>query len=751
MGVVKNLLIRGGADFSNIYKQTAKLQNTLSNFDKGLKALGIGASIAAIGHAIKTSTKNAMDAIEDQSLINTVFGENSAAVKEWAGTLQSDLGISGRLLQKNAATIYNISKSMGMGSGSALDMSKGVAMLAEDMASFYNLDSDEAFTKLRSGLTGETEPLKQLGIMVDQNTLKMYGFSENMSNAEKVAVRYKAILAQTATAQGDLARTINSPANQLRILKTNLQELSIAFGNIFIPILQAILPPLNSFVLILTQACNKISDFMYLLMGMKKTDNDVGNVTSTVSGLGDNLDSATSSAKKLKGQLAGFDEINKLGIGTDGGSGGGGYSGGSYSTISTSSGLLNQEAEKLTDDKLKGVRDILVSILETLATIKLAGGIWKMLGLSGESAGLIGGIGAIFAGLSNALSIPGVMNFAVVVGSEIVYRITDWLKKHMPKRLFEAIDQGIAGAFIGAIAGSWIPGVGTLVGAIVGAIIGALNGAFPEIGEAFVYGWNKIFNFDYAFNIFDNMKKHFSKAFSSNNFWDIGVNIILGIGEGIWGAIAFLLAPIVNLTNWIIDGICSLFGIHSPATKMMPIGANIVYGLIEGFKSAIQSSNIYQLASSIMTQIKSGLSSGWNNLKSWWSSLSLSSFKIKMPHLSWGTGGPQATGWAKKILEALSLPTSLPKLNVSWYAKGGIFDSPSVIGVGEAGKEAVVPLERNIEWINMLAEKISSQSGGGRDVNLYLELHVGDAKFGKACARAINKAQAQEGRILLEL
>lgn len=735
MSVVKNLLIRGGADFSNIYKQTGKLQSTLTGFQSGLKNLGIAATVTAIGtavvSAIKTSTKNAVDAIEDETLVATVFGDNSSAMKEWAKTIQSDLGISGRLLQKNAAVIYNIGTAMGMSGSNALDMSKGVATLAEDMASFYNLSSDEAFTKLRSGLTGEVKPLKDLGIVIDENTLKQYGYNQSMSNAEKVAVRYKAILAQTATAQGDLARTINSPANQLRILKTNLHELSIAFGNIFIPILQAILPVINNFVLILTQACNRLSEFMYLLMGMKKTDSGMGSVTSTVGDLGDNLDSATSSAKKLKSQLAGFDEINKLGDSSGGSGGGAGYSGGNYTVSNTGSGLLGQGTEKLADDKLKGIRDIIGSILEALVTIKLAGGIWKMLGLSGAGAGMATGIGAIFAGLGSAFSIPGVMNFAVVVGGELVGIIVDWVKQHMPKRLFEALDQGIAGALIGAVGGSWLPAVGTLVGAVIGGIVGALNGAFPQIGQFFNTAWKKLFNFDYANSLFADMKENFRIAFTSNNFWEVGKNLVLGICNGIWGALSFLLEPIADLFTWIVDGICSVFGIHSPATKMIPIGQNIVAG------------------------IKEGLLSGWNSLKSWWSSLSLTSFNIKMPHLSWGSGGAEATGWVAKVLSALSLPTSLPKLNVSWYGKGAVFNKPSLIGVGESGEEAVMPLENNTEWIDKLAGKlaknivINNSTGGDRD--LYLELHVGDTKLGRACIKAINKVHDQEGKILLEL
>lgn len=122
-----------------------------------------------------------------------------------------------------------MTSSMGVAEDNALKMSKGISLLSEDMASFYNLDSSEAFNKLRAGLTGETEPLKALGILVDENTVKQAVYSEGiaqngaeLTQQQKVLARYVAILKQTGNAQGDLARTIDSPANQLRLLKIKL-------------------------------------------------------------------------------------------------------------------------------------------------------------------------------------------------------------------------------------------------------------------------------------------------------------------------------------------------------------------------------------------------------------------------------------------------------------------------------------------------------------------------------------------------
>lgn len=349
-------------------RECKRMKNIFSRVGKMVAALGIG-------KIFKDSIMKAMDAIESESLFNTVFGNLSNEVRQWSMELQEQLGLNGYAVRKNVAVLFNMTKSMGLASGEALKLSKDMTVLAEDMASFYNISSSEAFTKIRAGLTGETEPLKQLGILVDENTVKQYAYANGiatvgskLTNQQKVMGRYIAITQQTAVATGDLARTIDSPANQLRVLQTNLQLLSIELGRAFMPIMQIVLPILNSLVKSLTVAANAVARFMNVLFGGKSSSGSSGgsSAKSTARSIGQVGDATTQlassagkargindqytksmdkqgrqakkTAKDFKGFLAGFDEINKAsmpeesdsssGAGGSGGSGGGAGAGG---------------------------------------------------------------------------------------------------------------------------------------------------------------------------------------------------------------------------------------------------------------------------------------------------------------------------------------------------------------------------------------------------------------------------------------
>ncbi|WP_040195053.1 phage tail tape measure protein [Clostridium culturomicium] len=320
------------ASQDSLAKSTDRVKASTNGLIGTLKRLLPFLSVFMVFRTIGKSISSAMDSIENANLIGVVFGKDTKAIEEWADTLQDSVGVASQELQKNAATIFNMATSLGMGRDSAMDMSKALSSLAGDMASFYNISSDEAFTKLRSGITGETEALKQLGIMVDVNTLKQYGYKDAMSNSEKMMIRYQAIMAQTSTAQGDFARSIDSPANQLRLLQLQLNQTMISLGKCFMPIVQVVLPILNSFVRALNKVLGVIANFMYALFGIQMTSSGgsgggIGAVAGDVSDLGGNLDSATASAKKLKGSLMGFDEINIMSTNKDSGSGDSGGAG----------------------------------------------------------------------------------------------------------------------------------------------------------------------------------------------------------------------------------------------------------------------------------------------------------------------------------------------------------------------------------------------------------------------------------------
>ena len=309
-------------EIANANKSINGLKKSATNSSNGtlnaFKKLKTGIISLGIGKIIKDSIQLGMDAIESDSLFETVMGDNADAVKSWSNNIADALGLSAVTMQKNIGVIYNMTSSMGVAGENALKMSKGVSVLAEDMASFYNLDSAEAFNKLRAGLTGETEPLKALGILVDENTVKQVAYSEGiaengaeLTQQQKVLARYVAILKQTGNAQGDLARTLDSPSNMLRSLKQGVENLGIAFSQFLMPVIKVVLPYLQAFTKVVTQAANGLAAFLGFT-GKSDASDETKKISENVGGLAGGYDDATKSAKKLKSQLAGFDEMNVL-------------------------------------------------------------------------------------------------------------------------------------------------------------------------------------------------------------------------------------------------------------------------------------------------------------------------------------------------------------------------------------------------------------------------------------------------------
>lgn len=221
-------------------QKTAKVStaNTLNSF----KSLAAGIGALGIGKFIKDSITAGMDAIESDSLFETSLGKYADNARKWSEELGNSLGLNAVNTRKSVGTLTTMTKSMGIGEEKAIDMSKSLTLLAGDMASFYNISENEAFTKITAGITGETEPLKRLGILVDEATVKQAAYQKGiaelgteLTQQQKVLARYAAIMEQTSTAQGDLARTIDSPANQLRLLQNELLKTKQEIGAALMP------------------------------------------------------------------------------------------------------------------------------------------------------------------------------------------------------------------------------------------------------------------------------------------------------------------------------------------------------------------------------------------------------------------------------------------------------------------------------------------------------------------------------------
>lgn len=259
----------------------AGAEKTQNSFGGAFKKIGGILAGAAVGQKLFAIGQEALamanEAVESESLFEVSMEGMAASARAWSEDLSKSLGLNAVEVRKSVGILNTMFGSMGLSEQAAFDMSKSMTLLAQDMASFYNLDPTEAFQKLQAGITGEAEPLKRLGILIDENTISQYAMAngisatgKNMTQQQKVMARYGAIMEQTSKAQGDLARTLDSPVNQLRVLKARADEAKIALGTALQPALIAVLP-------VLTNLANGAANLAKNLAGLN-TDNVLGNV-----------------------------------------------------------------------------------------------------------------------------------------------------------------------------------------------------------------------------------------------------------------------------------------------------------------------------------------------------------------------------------------------------------------------------------------------------------------------------------------
>lgn len=234
--------------------------------------------------------------------------------------ITESLSLDPNITMKYQAIFAQMANAFGLTSRSVMNLSSSFTMLGLDIASLFNVDIEEAMVKLRAGLAGETEPLRALGVDITEATLKLtalkYGIEdsiESMSQAAKTQLRWLAIMDQTETVFGDMAKTIDSPANQVRVLQQQFENLSRSIGNVFLPIIQTVLPYVNAFVIVIRRLVDTIAGAMgYELPDY--TDSDIyRDITGDIEGIGESADDSNDSVKKLRQTLASFDELNILG------------------------------------------------------------------------------------------------------------------------------------------------------------------------------------------------------------------------------------------------------------------------------------------------------------------------------------------------------------------------------------------------------------------------------------------------------
>jgi len=337
-----NFIVRGGADFSGIQNEINKTKKNLKGFASDVDSIfsgisqGLGLNLGKLTKVglIAAATKKlvdfgkqaievASDLTEVQNVVDVTFGFMASEINEFASNATKQFGLSELSAKQFASTMGAMLKSSGITGEAVKDMSIELTKLAADMSSFYNLKPDEAFQKIRAGISGETEPLKQLGINMSVANMQAYALSQGikkqwkeMTQAEQTLLRYNYLLSVTGDAQGDFARNSGSWANQVKLLKEQWQEFMSLIGKALIEILLPIVKLLNRGLELLINIAKAIGSIYTMITGKEviaETNMDIGDSASDATDsefdLADGIEKAGKAAKKA---LAPFDELNTI-------------------------------------------------------------------------------------------------------------------------------------------------------------------------------------------------------------------------------------------------------------------------------------------------------------------------------------------------------------------------------------------------------------------------------------------------------
>lgn len=301
---------------------TANRKASLSYVNLAAKISIAVVAMRQVVHTIGKWITKSNEYVESLNLFTVSLGEYAEKAQQYAEIVAEVMGIDPSEWMRNQGVFMTLATGFGVVNDRAYTMSKNLTQLGYDLASFFNISYEDAFQKLQSGISGELEPLRRLGYDLSVARLQQeaytLGIEKNvnaMTQAEKAELRYYAIMTQVTTAQGDMARTLEAPANQLRILRAQVDQAARALGNIFIPVLNAVLP----YAIALAKAIRMVADVISGLFGFKLPEIDYSGVNMAVGGaadgagdLSDNLGNAAKKAKEVKNALLGIDELNVI-------------------------------------------------------------------------------------------------------------------------------------------------------------------------------------------------------------------------------------------------------------------------------------------------------------------------------------------------------------------------------------------------------------------------------------------------------
>ena len=503
-------------------KSYLSLSNQMNGFMRNMAKL---VSLKAIAEYLGNAVAKFNDFYEATDLFHNAMGNLSGEADALISKMQGLLGVDTTKAMTYMATIQSLGTSFGLASDKAYILSKNLTQLAYDESSYWNKDVAETFTAMSSAISGEIEPIRRLGVDLSQARLKQellaLGFNKqvsSLSQADKAVLRYIAIMKQTANVQGNLAQTIQSPANQIKILKAQLDMLAKSVGSLLYPAMKSILPPLIAAV----QLIREFVEWVAKLMGVKVVFTDFTKSADSVGGIGDAMDNTADSTKKaakaLKDYTMGFDELNIIDPNKGKKSSSSGASAGNILGDVDLSGYdmfkqYNEEFAKQIDAIKQKIKD-LIPLIATVATALAA---WKLTNLIMDIVDAISkmnalksivlGLGVFTVGI--VLEITGIKdaiengvngkNFAEIVlgaligttgaailGKGIAQFIVTGFGSSAVGQAIKAAGGSTAGAIIGAAVGGIVTGIPMFVTGVYDAVkngLNTLNGILIPLGS----------------------------------------------------------------------------------------------------------------------------------------------------------------------------------------------------------------------------------------------------------------------------
>lgn len=398
-------------------KSYLSLSNQMNGFMRNMAKL---VSLKAIAEYLGNAVAKFNDFYEATDLFHNAMGNLSGEADTLISKMQGLLGVDPTKAMTYMATIQSLGTSFGLTSDKAYILSKNLTQLAYDEGSYWNKDVAETFTAMSSAISGEIEPIRRLGVDLSQARLQQellaLGFNKqvsSLSQADKAVLRYIAIMKQTANVQGNLAQTIQSPANQIKILKAQLDMLAKSVGSLLYPAMKSILPPLIAAV----QLIREFVEWVAKLMGVKVVFTDFTKSADSVGGIGDAMDDTADSTKKaakaLKDYTMGFDELNIIDP-TQGSSGSG--SGASAGNILGDVDLSGYDMFKnYVGNAVDEIKAKLEKIAPLIAGISAGFATWAIGNALLEALNKIKGDGSLIEGILKLWKSP-IMGAAVAVG-----------------------------------------------------------------------------------------------------------------------------------------------------------------------------------------------------------------------------------------------------------------------------------------------------------------------------------------------